>query len=142
MDMDRPNFTVEEFLIKCKLDTDQFQTVGLADEVILTTEEEDQAKSDLEKIGTAIQDEKKEFEKVFNIGPYDKKLDFSEFKYGLLNELNSDCSNMANHDKTLMLLKNFLVEDVNKDDKIDVKNLYLHLFPLGEGKQEIKTKMN
>lgn len=96
----------------------------------------------LEKVGLAIEDEKKEFERVFNIGPYDKIVDFSEFKYGLLNELNSECCNMANDNKIIMLLKNFLVEDINKDDKIEVKKLYINLFPSGEGKPETKSKMN
>ena len=41
-----------------------------------------------------------------------------------------------------MLFKNFLIEDINKDDKINVKTLYMHLFPSGEDKPEIKSKMN
>ena len=141
-DMERPNFSVEEFLLNCELKTDEFRTLGQADEIKLTEEEEELVKKNLAAIGSALEEEKKEFEKVFNLKPYDKKLDFSEFKYGLLNELNSECSNMANHSKTLMLMKNFLVSDPNRDSKIDVKHLYMHIFPSGDGRQEIKTKMN
>ena len=89
-DLDGKKFTVGEFLNYCDLDKHDFKTVGLDTEVLLTTEEENQAKKALEKVGLAIEEEKKEFEKVFNIGPFDKEVDFSEFKYALEGELNDE----------------------------------------------------
>ena len=135
-------FTVEEFLINCNLDAKAFGGEKLDVAVVLSPEEKDQALALLGKIGKAIEDEKKEFERIFNIGPYDKQVEFAEFKYGIENELNDDCAKIAADMRSINLLKTFLVENINKDDKVDVKFLYTSLFPGGDGKPEIKSKMN
>jgi hypothetical protein len=141
-DMGDTRFTVEEFLMNCDLNPKAFGHNAVSKRIILTTEEEEEVKKLLTQIGLAIEDERKEFERVFNIGPYDKNVDFSEFKHGILRELNDESNRIGNDKKSITLLKNFLVEDINKNDKVEIKHLYIHLFPSGEGKPETKTKMN
>ena len=44
--------------------------------------------------------------------------------------------------KSITLLKNYLVSNINKNDKIEVKTLYTSLFPGGDGQPESKSKLN
>lgn len=83
-------FTIEDFLINCNLDVQAYGGEPAHLEITLTTEEKEQCEKILVKVGLAIEGEKKDFERIFNVGPYDKEIDFSEVKYGLMNELNDE----------------------------------------------------
>lgn len=92
--------------------------------------------------------EKKEFERVFNIGPYDKTVDFIEIKYGIENDLDQNCANIAADYKSMNLIRNYLLSESDKvkgsgtRDLIDIRFLHISLFPPEEGIGEIKSKMN
>ena len=142
-DMGDSRFTVEDFLIRCELDLGPYGRDGPIDtRISLNKEEKQQAEKLLADIGLAIEREKKEFERIFNIGPHDEKVEFNEFQYGVENELDEKCARIANDIKTTMLLKNYLLHDSENDDKIKVKLLYMSLFPSGEGKPQLKSRMN
>jgi uncharacterized protein with von Willebrand factor type A (vWA) domain len=110
--------------------------------VVLRPEEKEQAKKLLIQIGEAMISEKKEFEHVFNIGPYDKTVEFHEFKYGIENDINDQIARIAGDLKSITLLKNFLVENINVNQNIDIKFLFTSLFPTEGDRPELKSKMN
>jgi len=141
-DMNDTRFTVEEFLTVCNLNTSAFGDGVINQEIILSPDEKEHARKQLIKIGEAIDSEKKEFERVFNIGPYDKKVEFSEFRYGIENDINDSTTKISGDMRSISLLKNYLVENINKDEMIDVKFLINNMFPSGDDKPEVKTKMN
>ena len=136
-------FTVEDLLINWGLDLGAFTNdFSYNTKVVLSNEEKERVTKILTDIGLAMQDQNKEFERIFNIGPYDEKVDFSEFKYGIENELGDDIAMIAIDLKSISLLRNYLLYDAEYDERVKVKFLYSCLFPTGDDKPEIKSKMN
>ena len=149
-DMGDSRFTIEEFLINWGLDLKPFKHDEIIEsKIILSTDEKERAKKLLKEIGNSIVNEKKEFEKIFNIGPYDSTVDFIEVKYGIENDLDQNCANIAGDYKSMNLIRNYLLSESNIHEKgsktkdlISIKLLHVSLFPPEEGVGEIKSKMN
>ena len=136
-------FTVEDFLINWGLDLGAFTNdFSYNTKVVLSNEEKERVTKILTDIGLAMEDQKKEFERIFNIGPYDEKVDFSEFQYGIENELGDEIAKIAIDPKSISLLRNHLLYDAEYDDRIKVKFLHSWLFPTGDDKPEVKSRMN
>ena len=90
-DMGDSRFTVEDFLIRCELNLGPYGRDGPVDtRISLNKEEKQQAETMLANIGLAIEREKKEFERIFNVAPYDDTVQFDEFQYGIENELDQE----------------------------------------------------
>ena len=148
-DMGNAGFTVEEFLIGWNLKLKAFKLDEIVEnKIILSTDEKERAKKLLKQIGDSMINEKKEFERVFNIGPYDKTVDFIEIKYGIENDLDQNCANIAADYKSMNLIRNYLLSESDKvkgsgtRNLIDIRFLHISLFPPEEGIGEIKSKMN
>lgn len=142
-DMEDKRFTVEDFLLKCHLDIGAFsKDSSYNTKIIISNDEKEKVTKLLAEIGQAMKDQNKEFERIFNIGPYDDKVEFNEFKYGIENDLGHDIARIANDPRLMSLLRHYLLYDSENDDKIRTRFLKSSLFPRSDDQPEVKTRMN
>jgi hypothetical protein len=134
-------FTVDDFFIITHLDDTGFGGEEV-EKIILSEQEKEDAKYVLKGIGEYIEENKKDFETVFNIGPYDKYIEFVDFKNALEYELDAYYARLSGDFKTMYILKNYLLDKSNMEGQITVPILKSEIYGTEDIPKEIKSQLN